>query len=79
MPEFLTKDEFHEYVIDNRDRQDANRDKIIETQAAGFAEVNKNLGDRVSKLETENTKQNRLAGAITALNIAFLGLLAYLK
>lgn len=72
MPEFLTKDEFHEYVIDNRDRQDANREKIIET-------LSENFGDRVSKLETENTKQNRLATAITALQVTLLGLLAYLK
>ncbi len=72
MSEFLTKDEFHEYVLDNRDRQDANKQEIIIT-------LSKNLGSRVTKLEDENTKQNRITAAITALNVGLLGLLAYLK
>ena len=72
MSEFLSKDDFHEYVLDNRDRQDANKKEIIDT-------LSKNLGSRVTKLEDENTKQNRFAAAVTALNVAILGLLAYLK
>jgi hypothetical protein len=73
MSEFLNKDEFHRYVIDNRDRQDANKREIIENQELG------ELGGRVEKLEDENTKQNRIAGGITALNAAVIGILAYLK
>lgn len=86
MSEFLSKDEFHEYVMDNRDRQDANKLEIIDTlQTAINARANQSdknndaLGGRVTKLEDENTKQNRIAGGITALNAAVIGILAYLK
>ena len=79
MSEFLTKDEFHTYVLDNRDRQDKNKAEIIDTLSKVIDKDIDDVGDRVTKLETENTKQNRIAGAITALNVAFLGILAFLK
>ena len=79
MSEFLTKDEFHTYVLDNRDRQDINKQEIIDTLSKVIDKDIDDVGDRVTKLETENTKQNRIAGAITALNVAFLGILAFLK
>ena len=72
MSEFLTKDEWHAYVIDNRDRQDANKKEIIDT-------LKKDLGDRVTKLEDYNVKQNRMGTLITALGGLLLGLLAFLK
>ena len=72
MSEFLTKDEWHDYVIDNRDRQDANKKEIIDT-------LKQDLGDRVTKLEDYNVKQNRAGTAITALGGILLGLLAFLK
>jgi hypothetical protein len=79
MSEFLNKDEFHKYVIDNRDRQDANKREIIETLTRHQDQELGELGGRVEKLEDENTKQNRIAGGITALNAAVIGILAYLK
>lgn len=86
MSEFLTKDEFHTYVMDNRDRQDANKTEIIDTLQTVIRECKEDLenevddvGGRVTKLEDENTKQNRITGAITAINVTLLGILAYLK
>ena len=72
MSEFLTKDDFYKYVIDNRDRQDRNKKEIIDT-------LKVDLGDRVTKLEDYNVKQNRVATGITALGGVLLGLLAFLK
>ncbi len=86
MAEFLTKDDFHEYVLENRDRQDDNKQEIIDTLQTAIAhqktEMDKDIDDvggRVTKLEDHNIKQNRVATAITALGGALLGLLAYLK
>ena len=86
MSEFLTKDDFHDYVIDNRDRQDDNKKEIIDTLQTVMQD-NKvdlekdlnNLGGRVTKLEDSNTKQNRIGSVITALGGVLLGLLAFLK
>ena len=72
MSEFLTKDDFYKYVIENRDRQDRNKKEIIDT-------LKDDLGDRVTQLERDNRKQNRIASGITALGTLFLGLLAFLK
>lgn len=86
MSEFLTKDEFHEYVLDNRDRQESNKQEIIDTLTKHIDKSEKDcksdidaVGGRVTKLEDENTRQNRVAGGITALNAAVIGILAYLK
>jgi hypothetical protein len=86
MPEFLSKDDFYKYVIENRDRQDANKDEVIETLTKAIVSSEKNCKDdidkldgRVVKLEDENTKQNRIAGVVAAVNTAMLGLLAFLK
>ena len=72
MSEFLTKDEWHDYVIDNRDRQDANKKEIIDT-------LKQDLGDRVTKLEDYNVKQNRAGTLVAAVGTILLGLLAFLK
>ena len=86
MSEFLTKDDFHEYVIKNRDRQDNNKTEIIDTLQTAIADLKVDItkdvdsvGGRVTKLEDDNKKQNRVATAITALGGALLGLLAFLK
>lgn len=86
MSEFLTKDDFHNYVIDNRDRQDANKSEIIDTlqetingRVEDLDDDIEKLGGRVTNLELDNRKQTRVAGGITALGAVLLGLLAYLK
>jgi hypothetical protein len=80
--EFLSKDEFFTYVIDNRDRQDANKDEIITTLTAHIDKSEARcqddidtMGGRVEKLEDYQKKQNMLGvvlGAITASLLAFL-------
>ena len=82
MSEFLSKDDFHEYVIDNRDRQDANKTEIIDTLQTAIkvqkVQVDKDIDDvggRVGKLEDYQKKQNLLAvviGAATTAILAFL-------
>ena len=82
MSEFLSKDDFHEYVIDNRDRQDANKTEIIDTLQTAISaqkvQVDKDVGavgGRVGKLEDYQKKQNFLAiliGAATTAILAFL-------
>ena len=86
MSEFLSKDDFHEYVIDNRDRQDDNKTEIIDTLQTAISELKVDIakdiddvGGRVTKLEDHNVKQNRVATAIFAINTTLLGLLAFLK
>ncbi len=77
MSEFLTKDEFHEYVIDNRDRQDENKKEIIDTLTTAIEKDIEAVGDRVTELEKDNRKQNRIATAVTAIGgllILLLGL-----
>jgi hypothetical protein len=82
MSEFLTKDEFFQYVTDNRDRQDANKKEIIEALTAHIDKSEArcqddidSVGGRVEKLEDYQKKQNLLGvvlGAITAALLAFL-------
>ena len=86
MSEFLTKDEFHKYVISNRDRQDRNKKEIIdtlqtviETQKIDIGKDIDDVGGRVTKLEDFNLKQTRIGVGITALGTILLGLLAFLK
>ena len=86
MGEFLTKDDFFDYVLDNRDRQDDNKQEIIDTLQTAIQvqkiETDKDIDDvggRVTKLEDDNRKQNRVATGITALGVFFYGILAYLK
>ena len=86
MSEFLTKDDFFDYVLDNRDRQDDNKQEIIDTLQTAIqaqkVETDKDIDDvggRVTKLEDDNRKQNRVAAGITALGVFLYGILAYLK
>jgi hypothetical protein len=79
---YLTKDDFHEYVIDNRDRQDRNKLEIIQSLSVMMKEYRIDCEDdyskidrRVEKLEDYQKKQNVLAviiGAISAALLAFL-------
>ncbi len=86
MSEFLTKDDFFDYVLDNRDRQDDNKQEIIDTLQTAIqvqkVDTDKDIDDvggRVTKLEDDNRKQNRVAAGITALGVFLYGILAYLK
>ncbi len=86
MSEFLTKDDFFDYVLDNRDRQDDNKQEIIDTLQTAIqvqkVDTDKDIDDvggRVTKLEDDNRKQNRIAAGITALGVFLYGILAYLK
>jgi hypothetical protein len=68
---FITRREFHEYVMDNRDRQDKNKSEILDALGQVVDDVKTdlngdidNLSGRVENLEADSKKQNLIAAAI---------------
>ena len=85
---YLTKDAFYDFVLDNRDRQDANKQEIIDTLtvtiAQGKLECDKDIetvGKRVTKLEDGARKQTVVVATIasigTIIGTAITGTIAY--
>jgi hypothetical protein len=75
---YLTKDEFHKFVIDNRDRQDANKREIMSEIRQAFddsrthcEEADNRVIERVEKLEG-----NAYAGKIIATVLGALASIA---
>lgn len=84
MEMFVTKDDFHDYVIDNRDRQDANKKEIIDTLEKAIAKSDKTnqddidaIGGRVEKLEDGAKKATILATTIATIGGVLTGIIAY--
>ena len=81
---YLTKDDFYEYVLDNRDRQDANKTEIISTIQATINGKLKSQSDdiddveeRVGKLEDGAKKQTLIASLIAGATGVITGTIAY--
>ncbi len=81
---FVTKDDFHKYVIDNRDRQDRNKKEIIESLEKTITASSKNCQDdvdativRVGKLEDGAKKQTVVATSIATMGGILTGIVAY--
>ena len=81
---YLTKDDFYEYVLDNRDRQDANKTEIISTIQATINGKLKSQSDdiddveeRVGKLEDGAKKQTLIASLIAGAAGIITGAIAY--
>lgn len=83
---FITRREFHSYVIDNRDRQDRNTkdildaiNRIAEDVSRGCHDDIDHLDGRVKSLEGDSRKQNVIAAAIAgAVGIITAGISAAL-
>ena len=85
MEMFVTKEQFHEYVIDNRDRQDANKkeiittlEKAIETSKDNFEDDIDDLGGRVGNLEDGAKKQTLIATTVATIGGVITGIIAYI-
>lgn len=81
---YLTKDDFYEYVLDNRDRQDANKTEIISTIQATIngklesqSEDIDDVEERVEKLEDGAKKQTLIASLIAGAAGIITGAIAY--
>jgi Ni2+-binding GTPase involved in maturation of urease and hydrogenase len=71
---FITRREFHDYVIDNRDRQDQNKAEILEAIEKVTDKVSEEchedvsaLSGRVKDLENDAKKQTLIAASIAGL------------
>lgn len=71
---FITRQEFHEYVLDNRDRQDENKTEILDAIEKIATKISDechddidDLGGRVGNLEDVARKQNVIAATIAGV------------
>ena len=71
---FITRKEFHAYVIDNRDRQDKNKQDILDAIGKIAKNISEdchddidNLGGRVKSLEDDAKKQTLIAASIAGI------------
>ena len=81
---YLTKDDFYEYVLDNRDRQDANKTEIISTLSTTINgkmdDCEADIGavvERVGKLEDGAKRQTLIASLIAGAAGIITGAIAY--
>jgi hypothetical protein len=82
MEPYVGKDEFHKYVMDNRDRQDSNKTEIIETLEKAIEKSVSPIADdiddvcaRVLVLEGDAKKQTFLSTIIASVTAVIVGLI----
>lgn len=87
---FITRREFHDYVVDNRDRQDENKKEILDAIDKIAERVRTDCGDdvdkldkRVGSLEGDAKKQtiiaSTIAGAVAIATALIASLTANIK